>query len=438
MGARSSDTRAADTRAAPGSPPTGSPTPALLLPLLSLAGFLVSMDSRVIATVLPQIASDFTVSIPAAGAAVTAYLLPYGLCQLVYGPLGDRVGAMRVISIATIAFTVGAAVCALAPNLASLIALRLLTGSVAAAIIPLSLATIGNVTAYSDRQAAIATLLGATALGQVLSAAIGGVMAEALSWRAIFLVDGLLGALLVAPLWRLRHATPPLAIRGGGHPFTEHLALARDRRALALYAAVMVEGAFLNGGFTYLGALLREREGLSFLLIGLSLSLFGVASLLTSRVVARLGQRLGENRLIWSGCLLMAAGFLIPWLLPDWRVVAGATLLMGMGFTLCHSTFQTRATELRPGARGTAISLFAFTLFLGGGVGTALLGALLAAASYDAILLTCGVGLLLLAVLAPRLTAPRRQLARIGVARPRAALERSSGPRQRRQEADDG
>jgi predicted MFS family arabinose efflux permease len=81
-------------------------------------------------------------------------------------------------------------------------------------------------------------------------------------------------------------------------------------------------------------------------------------------------------------------------------------LLMGVGFTLCHSTFQTRATELRPGARGTAISLFAFMLFLGGGVGTALLGALLAASGYRAVLLTCGLGLGLLALLAPRLTAP--------------------------------
>ncbi len=213
---------------------------------------------------------------------------------------------------------------------------------------------------------------------------------------------GLLAALLIVPLWRFRHATPPLALHRTGHPFVEHLALLGDRRALALYAAVLVEGALMNGGATYLGALLRERDGLSYLLIGLILSLYGVGTLLTSRLLGRLSRRLGENRLILSGGLLMGAGFLLADLVPDWRSMAVGALAMDVGFSLCHSTFQTRATELRPGARGTAISLFAFALFLGGGVGTALLGTLLDAAGYSAILRVCGIGLLLLALAARR------------------------------------
>jgi predicted MFS family arabinose efflux permease len=313
---------------------------------------------------------------------------------------------MRVISVAIIVFAAGVAAGALAPNLTSLVALRLFTGGVAAAIIPLALATIGNLTPYAGRQAAIAALLAATASGQVLSAAIGGVLAEVLSWRAIFLVDGLLAVLLIVPLWRYRRATPPLAMTNQ-HPFAEHLALARDPRALALYGAVMIEGALMNGGATYLGALLRERDGLSYVLIGLILSLFGVASLLTSRWLGRLSRHLGENRLILGGGLLMGSGYLLALLAPDWRGLPPAVLLMGTGFSLCHSTFQTRATELRPGARGTAISLFALALFLGGGVGTALLAALLTAAGYGAMLLVCGLGLMLLGLAAPRLTMPR-------------------------------
>lgn len=375
-----------------------------VLPLLCLSGFLVSMDSRVIATVLPQIAGEFSVDVPAAGAAVTAYLLPYGLFQLAYGPLADRIGAMRVIAVAIVAFAAGAAAGALAPSLTSLVGLRFFTGAVAAAIIPLALATIGNLTPYAGRQAAIATLMGATAAGQVLSAAVGGVLAEALSWRAIFLVDGALAALLIVPLWRYRHTTPPLALRRADHPFVEHLALLGDRRAVALYTAVLLEGLFMNGGSTYLGALLRERDGLSYLVIGLILSLYGVATLLTSRLLGRLSRAVGENRLILGGGLLMGAGFLLINLVPDWRIVPLGIVAMGIGFSLCHSTFQTRATELRPGARGTAISLFAFALFLGGGVGTALLARLLETAGYGAVLLVAGIGLALLGLAAPRLT----------------------------------
>jgi predicted MFS family arabinose efflux permease len=64
-----------------------------------------------------------------------------------------------------------------------------------------------------------------------------------------------------------------------------------------------------------------------------------------------------------------------------------------------------RATELAPEARGTAISLFAFSLFLGSALGTAFLGQLLSVSGYDAILLVSGVALVMLAVAAPRLTA---------------------------------
>jgi predicted MFS family arabinose efflux permease len=210
------------------------------------------------------------------------------------------------------------------------------------------------------------------------------------------------------PLGRRRRPPPPLAVRRTGHPFVEHLGLLRDRRALALYGAVLIEGGLMNGGSTYLGALLRERDGLSYLVIGLVLSLFGVASLVISRVLGRLSRQLGENRLIVYGCLLMSAGFLLTRFGPDWRVVPVAVLAMGAGFSLCHSTFQTRATELRPGARGTAISLFAFALFLGGGVGTALLGVLLGTSGYGPVLLVCGVGLAVLGLGAPRLTAVRQ------------------------------
>jgi predicted MFS family arabinose efflux permease len=164
----------------------------------------------------------------------------------------------------------------------------------------------------------------------------------------------------------------------------------------------------MNGGSTYLGGLLRERDGLSYIAIGLILSLFGVATLTISRGLGRLSRRTGENRLILVGGLLMGAGFLIAAALPGWSGAATAVLAMGAGFTLCHSTFQTRATELRPTARATAISLFAFALFLGGGLGTALLGLLLDAAGYGPVLLVCAAGLALLGLLAPALTAPKK------------------------------
>ena len=160
-----------------------------LLPLLVLLVFVVMMDGRVMTAMLPEIADDLDSSVSATGFALTTYLLAYGTFQLAYGPLADRVGAMRVMSVASIALALVIAAGAIAPSLATLTTFRLLTGAVAAAFFPLALATVGNLVAYESRQGAIGILLAAVALGQVLGAAVGGLVTAAISWRAMFLID---------------------------------------------------------------------------------------------------------------------------------------------------------------------------------------------------------------------------------------------------------
>lgn len=395
--------------------PAGAPPG--LLPLLYLLAFVVMADSRVIATVLPQIAGDLDATVAGVGAAMTAYLIAYGTFQLAWGPLADRTGPMRVIATVAIAFAPVLALTAFVPTLEALVGMRLLAGAVAAAFFPLALATVGYLIPYEDRHQAVAMLLGAVAAGQVMGATLGGLMAEVIDWRAMYVVDGVLMALLVVPLWRMRGATPAPE-RPGGSPFAAHRRLLGNGRAVVLYVAVLVEGALFFGGTAYLGALLREVYGLSYYAIGLILALDGVAILVASRSVAALGRRFGENRLIAGGGVVMGLAYLAVLAAPGWGAVVPALVALGAGFSLCHSTFQIRATELAPTARGTAISLFAFSLFLGSGAGTAALGALVETQGYDALLVVCGVGLVVLGLVAPRSTEIRRPTPEASAATP--------------------
>jgi len=391
---------AVEPRAQPDGMPSG------LLPLLTLLIFVVMADARVMTAVLPEIADDLNSSVAAAGLALTAYLLAYGVFQLAYGPLADRVGALRVMSIACVVLVVMLAAGAFAPNLTGLVGVRFLTGAVAAAVFPLALATVGNLVPYDHRQAAIGTLLAAVALGQVLGAAIGGIVTDALSWRAMFAIDAALAAALVIPLWRFRGSVS--GHESGGDPaLAAHRRLLRDPRAVLLYLLVTLEGAAFFGGTAYLGALLHDEYGLALAWVGLILMLDGVAIFVTSRRIGRIGARFGENRLIAVGGTLMGASFLFVLAFDRWEAAVPAVVAMGVGFALCHTTLQVRATELDPAARGTAISLFAFGLFVGSALGTAVLGRLLAATGYDVALLASGLALLVLALVAPRSTAPR-------------------------------
>ena len=90
--------------------------------VLGSAAFLVSADARVIDPLLKIIAAEFHVPQESAALTVSAYALPYGLCQLFYGPLGDRVGKIRVMAVAMALFSVGTAACAMVPNLWTFIA----------------------------------------------------------------------------------------------------------------------------------------------------------------------------------------------------------------------------------------------------------------------------------------------------------------------------
>lgn len=372
---------------------------AATLVAFAAASFMVSLDRAIFAPLLPALARDLETTVGGAGLAVTAYVLPYGLCQLLYGPLGDRLGRVTVARWAFAVFALGTGLSALAPTLPALILLRAATGAAAAAIIPLALAFIGDAVPYARRQGAIAGLMGTNSLGGALSTAVGGILGGFVSWRAVFALYGvasLLGALL---LFRLP-ATRPAAPSAAGRPrYGDVLRIGRARR---LFLVVALEGTVVLGAFTYLGAYLQGRFGISYLTIGLILACYGVGTLLASRLFGRIGARLPERERIMTGGILIGLGYLALAPLPAWPLAPLPLLAMGIGFALFHSTLQTRATELVPAARGTAVAVFAFVLFVGGAIGTAGFGWLVTAHGYAPLLLTSGGGMLALTAVARR------------------------------------
>lgn len=388
--------RVAGARATQAAPLAPSHRAAIAL-LTSLA-FLVSIDSRMIAPLLPAIAASAHASVAAAGLIVSAYAVPYGLFQIGYGPFADRFGKVAVVRVAVLLFGVGTLGCGLTSDLASLTVLRAVTGAFAACVFPMTLAYIGDVVPMRERQGAIGNLVTVTSLGTALSPALGGVVASVLTWRDLFIACGLATFVPALLLYRTPrpHATggPVQGYRSLLAPFGVVL---RSRRALAIDVLVFVEGA-LTSGLTYLGALLHDGYGAGYARIGLIIGLYGVGTMVTARFLGRLSRRLPSRRLVLGGAGLLAAAYLSLLVAPNQAWFAAAMLVMGAGFVLCHSTLQTRITEAVPGLRATAVALFALSLFLGQGTGTAALGAALNASGYGAVLVACGAGLAIFAI----------------------------------------
>ena len=375
-----------------------------LLMILGAAIFMINLDSRVVTPLLPTIANDFNTTVSAAGSLVTAYVLPYGLFQLVYGPLADRFGKVRVVAWAMVLFSIGTALCGLPPSLPAIVALRFLTGVAAAAVFPLTLAYVGDTVPYARRQATIALLATSTAAAAAFSTAVGGLIATIVSWRFVFPIFGVISGAVTIGLLLLQKSEIRLAPPNPRpRPRDTFGAALRAPRMLPLLLLVCAEGLIYNGAFTYLGGFLHDRFALGALAIGFILAGAGVAQLGAARALPRLVRRIGERRLVLLGGTLMGAAYIVTVTIPNWPLFLIPIVCAGAGFVLCHSTLQTRATETFPASRGTAVALFAFSLFLGNGLGSLVVGFTIDQVGYVPTLLTAGILLWAFAFTASRL-----------------------------------
>jgi predicted MFS family arabinose efflux permease len=88
-------------------------------------------------------------------------------------------------------------------------------------------------------------------------------------------------------------------------------------------------------------------------------------------------RRFGQQGLVLVGGVLVGVSALMLAYTPHWLPALPASLLAGFGFFMFHNTMQANATQMAPGARGTAVSLFASFLFLGQSAGVVVAAALI-------------------------------------------------------------
>jgi predicted MFS family arabinose efflux permease len=160
---------------------------------------------------------------------------------------------------------------------------------------------------------------------------------------------------------------------------------ASDRRGfVADYAAVLsnpfariilitafFEAALAWGAFAYIGAELHQRFGLSLTLIGLTVACFGVGGLIYTGLVRHLVYRLGQAGLPVIGGFLITAAYVVLTFQQAWWPAPMAVTAIGLGFYMFHNTLQTKATQMTPEARGTAVGVFSSAIYLGQTAGVA-------------------------------------------------------------------
>ena len=154
-----------------------------------LGSIVVFLDATVVNVALPVISDDLGTGLADQQWVVEAYLLALVALLLVGGSLGDQFGRRRIFIIGLGLFGVTSILCGIAPSSGVLIASRGLQGLAGALLVPGSLAILAATFEGAERGKAVGTWTAWTGIATVIGPAGGGALIEALSWRAIFLVN---------------------------------------------------------------------------------------------------------------------------------------------------------------------------------------------------------------------------------------------------------
>jgi len=360
--------------------------------LLALAAFASSASMRVTDALLPRLAAEFQVGLASASWVITGFAVAYGVMQVLFGPLGDRIGKLRMIAMGCAGAAAASAACYVVPGFDGLLAARIAAGGFVACVIPLAMAWIGDVVPYEERQPVIARFLIGQIMGVAVGAAVGGYAADTVQWRWPFVILAAWLALSGVAIG-MQARVEPAPAAGPSRFFHDMAGVLANPWARVVVVVVFVEGVLVFGALAFVPTHLHFVRGMDLSRAGMMLLAYGMGGIGFALAVRRVMRWLGETGLAVGGAMLLAAGFLAVALAP-WAALAPlACLVAGFGFYMLHNTLQTHATQMAPQRRGAGMALFASSFFIGQSVGVAAAGALAQAAGTTPLI--AGAGCLL-------------------------------------------
>jgi EmrB/QacA subfamily drug resistance transporter len=406
----------------------------LILSSVSVGTFMATLDGSIVNISLPKIQESFGVDLATVEWVVVAYLLVVGSVLLPFGRLGEVLTFKRVYLVGFAVFTLASALCGFAPSATVLILFRILQGLGAGMLQAMGPAIVARTFGPGERGRALGINAISVSIGLSLGPALGGLLTEFGTWRAIFLVNVPVG--IFAILWAARilpaeqrragqsfdllgaalsstavfalllalingqswgWSSPPtlgllaaFVVLGALFLFVERraaqpmidLALFRIRAFSAGLASLVIAFSGLFTATFLLPFLLQQGSGFTPLEAGLLLTPIPITTALVAPFSGALSDRIGSRLPASAGIAIMALGLLslteLPaaFAIPDlvWRLV-----LIGLGQGLFMSPNSSAILGSVPRRRiGTASGTLAQMRVTGQALGIALSGAIVA------------------------------------------------------------
>ena len=401
-----------------------------------MTGMLLSaLEATVVGTAMPTIVAALG-GLAHYSWVFSAYLLTSTVTVPVWGKLSDLFGRRRLFQVGVGVFLIGSMACGLAQTMTQLIVARAVQGVGAGALVPLAMTIIGDIFTLQERAKMQGLFSGVWGVASVIGPLVGGFITDRLSWRWVFYINvpvGIAAAVLigVALIEPPRHGKPSIDYGGAivltaaatmlllilGEGSTPAMLLAPKTLALIAFVALLVyvflrierraaepmvplvlfrnrvvavsivigflAGIAMFAAITFVPLLAQGVLGTTATQAGSFLTPLMLSWVLASIVGGRLLMRLGSRTLVLTGLTLMTAGFgaLATFTRTTPRAVMfGELILIGTGLGLTMLTLLIAAQHSVPREQlGITTSLNQFSRTIGGALGVALLGAMLAA-----------------------------------------------------------
>ncbi len=351
-----------------------------LIALLGTAATFGPLSMDMYLPSLPTLATYFSTSVSKAQLTLSGFTIGFAICQLIYGPLSDRLGRKWVLVSGVTLYVVTSALCALTTNIDNLIVLRFFQAVGGGAGVVLTRAIVRDLYSKEEGARALSLLLLAPSLAALVGPFIGGYLLLWTSWASIFWLLAVLGVfILVLCIFKLPETLPMEKRQSSSitNLFRECVSILRHRQSL---------GYMMCGAFSFAG-MFAQLSGTPFVYIeifGVSPENFGflfacnviglmIGSYLNSRLVTRYGIR----RMLVAGTSMALLGGLLLAFLTTAEIggLAGIVIAIVI-YMFPHNVTNANATaaalEKFPHIAGTASALIGATRF---GMG-ALIGAL--------------------------------------------------------------
>jgi DHA1 family bicyclomycin/chloramphenicol resistance-like MFS transporter len=283
---------------------------AIVLGMLSAIGpFAIDMYLPA----FPTIARDLAVDISAVQMSLMSFFLAVALCQVLYGPISDRVGRKPPIYFGLTLFVIGGIGCSFATSAEALIALRFLQGVGACASMVITRAIIRDLHTGHEAARLMATTMLVFSVSPILAPLAGSALTEFFSWRVIFWVIALIGVGGIAVVAFLLPETRTIEARQGsigqggiGNIARTYLALMKDRRFVCL---VFIGGLGQSSFFAYLAGssvVFIEHFGLSPSAYSLVFATNAIAFIGGAQFNSFLMRRFGAERVVRTAISIFA------------------------------------------------------------------------------------------------------------------------------------